>query len=167
MRLKKVLSGACIVSLFVFSNSACSENQPEYDNTIVTSDTTLVPPLALPGASDISYKAPASIINFDTTNSLNVNPIIKVPTQTISAKNTAALNPEHGKPGHRCDIAVGAPLNSSQNSPPQQIQPTTPTLVQSSPAILPILPSTTSGRINPPHGEPGHDCAIAVGQPLK
>jgi hypothetical protein len=22
------------------------------------------------------------------------------------------MNPSHGQPGHRCDIAVGAPLNS-------------------------------------------------------
>jgi hypothetical protein len=22
------------------------------------------------------------------------------------------MNPQHGQPGHRCDIAVGAPLNS-------------------------------------------------------
>jgi hypothetical protein len=26
--------------------------------------------------------------------------------------STTALNPKHGEPGHRCDIAVGAPLNS-------------------------------------------------------
>jgi hypothetical protein len=27
------------------------------------------------------------------------------------ANSKLALNPEHGLPGHRCDIAVGAPLN--------------------------------------------------------
>jgi len=26
--------------------------------------------------------------------------------------SSTALNPKHGEPGHRCDIAVGAPLNS-------------------------------------------------------
>lgn len=33
-------------------------------------------------------------------------------TSTPVATGTG-LNPEHGKPGHRCDIAVGAPLNSA------------------------------------------------------
>lgn len=33
-------------------------------------------------------------------------------TNTPSVATGAGLNPEHGKPGHRCDIAVGAPLNS-------------------------------------------------------
>lgn len=36
-----------------------------------------------------------------------------VATQPVSAPQTATgLNPAHGQPGHRCDIAVGAPLNS-------------------------------------------------------
>ncbi len=29
----------------------------------------------------------------------------------LPANSKLAFNPEHGKPGHRCDIAVGAPLN--------------------------------------------------------
>lgn len=29
-----------------------------------------------------------------------------------SAPVAPGMNPEHGKPGHRCDIAVGAPLNT-------------------------------------------------------
>jgi len=33
-----------------------------------------------------------------------------------------ALNPAHGQPGHRCDIAVGAPLNSAPAAQPQTIQ---------------------------------------------
>jgi hypothetical protein len=27
--------------------------------------------------------------------------------------------------------------------------------------------SGSSAKLNPPHGQPGHDCAIAVGAPLK
>src|SRR5687768_3882647 len=158
MRLKKVLPGACMAALFAFSIGACSENQPEYDNTIATSDHTIVPASALPASN--------SIINFDTVKSVNVNPMITVPTQSISAKSTVALNPEHGKPGHRCDLEVGAPLNSSPKAPAQQLPSTIPNLVQSSQPKLPI-PAAGSGRINPPHGEPGHSCAIPVGQPLK
>lgn len=170
MRIKKVLFGTCMISLVGFSINGCSENLPEYDNTIATSDTTTMPASVLPKAvaesSGIAYKTSNSIINFDTAKVLNVNPMIKVPTQPISAKNTGALNPAHGKPGHRCDLAVGAPLNSSPKAPDQQPQSTISPLVQPSSPKLPIS-TTGSGRINPPHGEPGHNCAIAVGQPLK
>lgn len=45
-------------------------------------------------------------------------------SQVTSVKTTVApgMNPAHGEPGHRCDIAVGAPLNSpattvQQNKP--------------------------------------------------
>lgn len=68
--------------------------------------------------------------------------------------SAAGLNPEHGKPGHRCDIPVGAPLNSK----PGQAQPQ----VVSTPA--PATPVKTG--MNPQHGQPGHRCDIAVGAPL-
>lgn len=151
MRLKKVLFGACMVSLFAFSISACSGNKPEFDNTIVTSDTTIVPKSALPNAvpatHDTTYKAPTSRINFETVEPVNVDSLIKVPTQTISAKSSVALNPAHGKPGHRCDLEVGAPLNSSPkvaNQQNQQLQPAIPNVVQSSQPKLTIpLPQAT------------------------
>ena len=74
---------------------------------------------------------------------------------------TAGLNPEHGQPGHRCDIPVGSPLSAPA-------QPNT-----AAPATLPIptpAPTTTNTATapgtNPPHGQPGHDCAVPVGAPL-
>src|SRR5688572_12034533 len=103
MRIKQVLFGACVVSLIEFSIKGCSGNLPEYDNTIAPSDTTTTPASALPMAvtetSDIAYKASNSMINLDTGKLLNVNPMIKVPTQPISADNSVTLNPAHGKPG--------------------------------------------------------------------
>ena len=83
--------------------------------------------------------------------------------QAASKPKATVLNPEHGQPGHRCDIAVGAPLNS-----PSTIQPA-PTAVTASPAPIISLPANTDASVslNPPHGQPGHDCAIPVGQPLK
>lgn len=33
-------------------------------------------------------------------------------TSTPTQKVAAGMNPAHGQPGHRCDISVGAPLNS-------------------------------------------------------
>lgn len=62
-------------------------------------------------------------------------------------KTTAAVNPEHGQPGHDCSVPVGAPLNSQSSSgEPDQVNSDT--------------------AVNPPHGEPGHDCTVPVGAPL-
>lgn len=85
-------------------------------------------------------------------------------------QTTAALNPAHGLPGHRCDIAVGAPLNSPANAggpAPVQIQPQPPTQ-NISPMIQQPAPANAAGvKLNPPHGQPGHDCSIEVGKPLR
>ena len=80
------------------------------------------------------------------------------PAPAISVPNTVnnGLNPEHGKPGHRCDIPVGAPLNSKPVTTSQQIQPGAGTTKK----------TVTAPGMNPPHGEPGHRCDIAVGAPL-
>lgn len=80
--------------------------------------------------------------------------------QMPASGGEVALNPEHGQPGHRCEIPVGAPLNSTpaSGSPSVTINPSA-----SSPAAP--APATTA-RLNPAHGEPGHDCAIPVGSPL-
>lgn len=76
--------------------------------------------------------------------------------------NMAAFNPAHGMPGHRCDIAVGAPLNSS---PATTAAPAAKTIntINTQPVQAPVK---TAAGMNPPHGEPGHRCDIAVGAPL-
>lgn len=97
-------------------------------------------------------------------------PVVK-PQPTVQAKSygtNTAPNPEHGQPNHRCDIAVGAPLNSA---PTNATAPTT-TITNSSPTpaqtvTTPAANVVTAPGMNPPHGQPGHDCAIAVGAPLK
>jgi len=79
----------------------------------------------------------------------------------------AGVNPAHGQPNHRCDIAVGAPLNSPANGtaavqPNQiQMQPQVQTITQSAAAK-----TVTPKGMNPPHGQPNHRCDIAVGAPL-
>lgn len=35
------------------------------------------------------------------------------PTTAQPVKVGKGMNPAHGQPGHRCDVAVGAPLNSA------------------------------------------------------
>jgi hypothetical protein len=90
-----------------------------------------------------------------------------VPTQNLSTSSTAeiislgnenkgaGLNPRHGEPGHRCDIAVGQPLDSKPTKQrPLIVNPLT------------IAPAVPADGLNPKHGQPGHRCDIAVGQPL-
>lgn len=104
--------------------------------------------------------------NTEETTTTPTQPDKPVATQTAPAANTttAALNPAHGQPGHRCDIAVGAPLNSA----PAAIKPAAPT--QTAPVVMPTqpapAPATATGPLNPAHGQPGHRCDIAVGAPL-
>jgi len=101
------------------------------------------------------------------------DPILPASNDSGAAfKAGVALNPQHGQPGHRCDIAVGAPLNA----PASDIQPNvsaTPPATTSAPPntsidaqkVLPQV-NTSTAALNPKHGEPGHRCDIAVGAPL-
>jgi hypothetical protein len=89
-------------------------------------------------------------------------------TQTIAAPTTVAkgMNPAHGQPGHRCDLPVGAPLNSAAKT-----NPVTTTQVSTSPnvSVTPKATTTTTATpagMNPPHGQPGHRCDIPVGSSL-
>lgn len=114
--------------------------------------------------------------------------------QSSTEQNEAEvmLNPPHGEPFHRCDIAVGAPLNSAPaNTPPtnnNQIQATVPQSSAPAPSVgnsptaptienaMRINPSQTQStapansgtkpRLNPAHGQPFHRCDIPVGSAL-
>ncbi|GEN74867.1 hypothetical protein [Chryseobacterium hagamense] len=80
--------------------------------------------------------------------------------KTVTAKG---MNPLHGEPGHRCDIPVGQPLNSkpaTTQQPAQVVAQNTP-----SPASAPA-PTGPKPAVNPPHGEPWHNCAVKVGEAL-
>jgi hypothetical protein len=101
------------------------------------------------------------------------NPVFQGNNDTLSSLNAGVkLNPKHGEPGHRCDIAEGAPLNApSTNSiippnvtsavPPVATTTATNNVLSNSSTVTPSL------TLNPKHGEPGHRCDIAVGAPLK
>ena len=85
--------------------------------------------------------------------------------------SNGGINPAHGQPGHRCDIAVGAPLNSAptkgQTTTAQPVQ-----TVQVNPNQKNVVTTTTAAPVkvakgmNPSHGQPGHRCDIPVGTPL-
>ncbi len=88
--------------------------------------------------------------------------VVKAPAvETIAnSKTTAALNPEHGQPGHRCDIPVGTRLDQPASTQMQQNTSTT------NPNVSPVRVNGTASMKNPAHGEPGHRCDIPVGADL-
>jgi hypothetical protein len=86
---------------------------------------------------------------------------------TVSAQPaTAALNPKHGQPGHRCDIPEGAPLNQPAANTTPVINTTQPAAAVPSITLPQQSVSAATAKLNPKHGEPGHRCDIAVGAPL-
>jgi hypothetical protein len=137
--MRKAIYAICFI--FFIALGSCREQVAERDNTLpaVQPNTVVAFPVDSPKITNTNIEQQA------------------IPAQPVA---TAALNPEHGQPGHRCDIAVGAPLNSPAAN--QQAAP-----VPAAPVLS--LPTNSSGSVtlNPPHGQPGHDCAIPVGQPLK
>jgi len=153
--------------LFLFfvigmSLMACNNSKPEQDLTIAplkssTTDTTIN---ATSTTETLPQQMPA--IPNNTVGTAQTNMPQSVPTGTTAA----GMNPEHGKPGHKCEIAVGAPLNSAPAK--TAIAPTTitqPTTI-SQPAITQPAKTITAKGMNPAHGEPGHRCDISVGAPL-
>src|SRR6187401_2996498 len=81
-------------------------------------------------------------------------------------KAGVALNPQHGQPGHRCDIAVGAPLNAPVTNIQPNVSATPPATTNTNTDAQIVVPNTSTAALNPKHGEPGHRCDIAVGAPL-
>ena len=92
---------------------------------------------------------------------------------TAPATAVTGINPAHGQPGHNCDVAPGAPMPAAGNStaitPAGTAAPVPPQATMTAPVIrLPQTGAVTpAARINPAHGQVGHDCGVAVGQPLK
>jgi len=88
----------------------------------------------------------------------NPQPVAAAAAAATAVVNTSGkkLNPKHGEPGHRCDIAVGAPLDSK---PTQVVTTRQPAVTQ--------IPAVKVGKgLNPPHGQPNHRCDLAIGAPL-
>ena len=161
-------------------------------NTVLGSNEGINPAHGQPGhRCDIAVGAPlnSAPTKGQTTTTqpgqtIQVNPNQKnVVTTTVAApvKVGKGMNPSHGQPGHRCDIPVGAPLNSPVTKPvaaaPQggTVEKTFTVSPPANNAAVPALLSTenanaktvtTAEGMNPIHGQPGHRCDIAVGAPL-
>lgn len=134
---------------------ACNNNDKS------ETETTLPAPPVNTGAVNTPVKA-------DTLN--NSVPVAPATIQQ-PANGNIVLNPPHGQPGHNCDIEVGQPLNSAPASNPVSQPVMTAPVPAQAPAANPALPNSLTpnsgqARINPPHGQPGHRCDVAVGAAL-
>jgi hypothetical protein len=92
-----------------------------------------------------------------TTQAETTAPVKKTVTP-VKSGGDVAMNPAHGQPGHRCDISVGAPLNSAPT--PVKTNDQVSDLVLDKGGALP------KGTLNPAHGQPGHRCDVKVGEAL-
>ena len=144
---------------FLFLTSCDNNNHPDIDSS-------------LPASTNVVAPADENILNNGNLSETGVLPgadgsqlpqdVQQAPPEVYKA---AGLNPPHGQPGHDCAIAVGAPLNGSPASITAPI--TAPTMNFPTATPSPSPASTSGGqRLNPPHGQPGHDCAVQVGAPL-
>lgn len=131
--------------------------------------TTDIPVPASSGSSTPVIPATSTTAPVNTITPGEKTPSTTNSVVTPTSANTA-LNPAHGQPGHRCDIQVGAPLNSA---PTQQTQPTAtisqPVMSVDKSSKVSVSPSglaPTGNGLNPEHGKPGHRCDLAVGAPL-
>lgn len=158
---KIILIVAVAVSLM-----SCAGKSPETDKTII-------PAGAATPVLNNSIVEPAKVQPI-VVNPVSSQPVLtSAPVSTLPVANNkggAGPNPAHGQPGHRCDIAVGAPLNSPATNtakPTVQTISTAPTSAAQAPAIASPVSTDPNAKLNPAHGQPGHDCSIAVGAPLK
>ncbi len=176
MKSNLVFSSLLVVSLVFVS---CKKEEEAAATTDETPKEIIMPRVqSIPAQTDTQQALPQTVPGQSqpVTTSQTITPN-QAPVATKKG-----MNPAHGQPGHRCDIAVGAPLNSppgNANQPKagsaitQQVAPTTITsqtqaqpAAAGTPAILdPNAPVTAPG-MNPPHGQPGHVCGTPVGAAL-
>ena len=117
-------------------------------------------------------KSDSAVVGNDSATSVSTaeNAVTPAPLNASPVASTSvkpALNPEHGQPYHRCEIAVGAPIDSAPSQQQATPQAQTPSIL--SPNVAPAPQAQSLGpkpALNPAHGEPHHRCDLAVGAPL-
>lgn len=116
----------------------------------------------LDGGSGGGRMETTNVPRFSVSNSTVSNNSDSQSTNSVTSGFQATkLNPAHGLPGHRCDIAVGAPLPSTTGTFPTLNDPAITSLQSTANNTAPVAKG-----LNPAHGQPGHRCDIPVGQPL-
>lgn len=171
MNLKTNTVALALCALLFSCNSKNKEDNYDYKiNTAPPAGNATAP--AQPGAIQPGNTAAMPVSSPGATVQQGQQPqnVTIQPAQTARPVS-GAVNPAHGQPGHRCDIAVGAPLNSAPATTQAAVSPAQQPVVQQikTPPVVqqaqPVVQKTAPG-MNPPHGQPGHRCDIAVGAPL-
>lgn len=120
-----------------------------------------------------SNSAPSATTQSNSPVQITTTPITSSQLNAPNQSTAEGMNPPHGQPNHRCDIAVGVPLDSpagtGKSTPSAASQPNSPVQITTTPlsagqSNAPVQP--TAPGMNPPHGQPNHRCDIAVGVPL-
>lgn len=161
----KVISGCVLIAGFVAGcNSSSATSEPYVNPDSLKAATIVVPTPGNNPANALPQRpAPQPVV----TPAPVTQPAAQVTTTPMPAQaapTAAGMNPPHGQPNHRCDIAVGAPLSTPIQKPAAGAQPTA---VAGQPTVInTTTPVKTPKGMNPPHGEPNHRCDIAVGAPL-
>ena len=168
------------ISLFIFVAAlAMSCEKKQNDTSEATSGTAKNQTKSSP---DIPSDENQTAIQENQTNLSTEGKNVKIVQQApvTTANNSGkkpALNPAHGEPFHRCDIAVGAPIDSAPapQNPAPQIMPQNQTIQNFDTNPIPASPQPAAPvtqntgpkpAVNPPHGEPHHRCDLQVGAPL-
>jgi len=174
--MKKLFIAALFVSTASFV--ACSGNDSPSTDPSITPATTGLPQSTALGSDTLKATPGLNMptdVNMAPSNPVTIN-ATQGQAQQVPAGNVTAgkgLNPEHGKPGHRCDIAVGMPLNTPAGKTAAPTAPAPTVQTMTAPATTPVAAPINMGvptgnaKLNPAHGQPGHDCAVQVGAPLK
>lgn len=174
--MRKAPTLVTIFSVFLFTACGTGTESGEKTSPATQTNTTISNPVT----TDANTKPSTQQLNVSANNGQQNanNTVIKPEIKAPEVKSTAGLNPAHGQPGHRCDIAVGAPLDSKPTQPTFTNsgtgQANTKPVVTTTPVVN--QPTTTNTNtttasvpangLNPAHGQPGHRCDIAVGAPL-
>ncbi len=180
--MKKIIYSLAVASLLLVSckkDAATEETVAETttDTTAVAVDATATTtPAITPVAPNAMGTNPNTIMNQGSNSTIQQTTNVQMPQPV---KVAAGMNPSHGQPGHRCDIAVGAPLNSPVGKAAVTQQPSQPAVINSqqfntdgkstittTPSPTNAPPVVTAAGMNPPHGQDGHRCDVAVGAPL-
>ncbi len=166
MRILPLLIASAVV--FYSCDNKKSSVEETQEITVSTNDSENVP------NDTTTANASARIIELDQ-NVVPSTVTSATPPQVEVGKSNVkpAFNPEHGQPFHRCEIAVGAPLNSGplQNAAPQVVpqQNAINNNFNTKPISPPLPPVQATGvkpALNPAHGQPHHRCDLQVGAPL-
>ena len=175
--MKSKLTICSLLALSIAFTSCKNEAEAETATTSTTPPEPLIVPRvqAIPSENYVQPNQQVTMPQTQATTQIT-------PQQPVVTK--AGMNPAHGQPGHRCDIAVGAPLNSpagkaatpaaasgkasyTTTTIPTPTSTTSTPQPTGAPAILTSdTPAATAPGMNPPHGQPGHVCGTPVGSPL-